>query len=487
MKLKGIKISREAKILFGLMCLAAAVLIWVNLATQRFPLFGGQQSVEVTPANSSTPVTPVADGATADASALVADAPDGTSVDATAPDTTTPDATALDAGTPDATVATTDAGLIDVPSLDGSTPAANVAPDGTTPVDIAAVSPDGSVVLPDSSVSSDSVAVTTPGAVTPTVAVTPEVAPSVTAAPIAARDVQLAELPFLVTEAPVAAVEATTEDAATEATRPGEQRATVNPFSPIVLAPVEAPAAQVGDVAPVPSNDLQVVEVPSDPGQITVVGEELATGVNEITSEPLVAEGPLPEAVLPAPAVASLPRPLPMATTPVSPDILRNMSRTSVSSDGTVPIDGTQANTDPQLVEISAAVREPGQITPATPATLSASAASVDSGEVELEPVGSMASSASVTESAGANGAPLYAGASPLSTYLRNNAVTFTGYAIGPVSVGIFRSNLSANPVVVTLGQSLPETEFVLTNLQGKEAEFSYGQEKQTLTLDLRR
>ncbi len=466
MKLKGIKISREAKILFGLMCLAAAVLIWVNLATQRFPLFGGQQGVEVTPATSSTPVTPVADAASvpADASALVATAPDGTA----------PDATALDAGTQDATVATTDAALVDVPNLEGSTPAAGVAPDGTTPVDIAAVSPDGSV------------AVTTPGAVTPTVEATAvaAVTPSVAAAPIVARDVQLAELPFLVTEAPVAPVEEASADAATaETTRPGEQRATVNPFSPIVLAPVEASVAQVGDVAPVPNNDLQVVDVPSDPGQITVVGDELATGVNEITAEPLIAEGPLPEAVLPAPAVASLPRPLPMATTPVSPDILRNMSSTPASTSGALLSDPEAT----QLVEVPAAIREPAQVTPSTPATLSASAASVDSGEVELEPVGSMASSATSAESAGANGAPLYAGASPLSTYLRNNAVTFTGYAIGPVSVGIFRSNLSANPVVVTLGQSLPETEFVLTNLQGKEAEFSYGQEKQTLTLDLRR
>jgi hypothetical protein len=477
MKLKGIKISREAKILFGLMCLAAAILIWVNLATQRFPLFGGQQGVAVSAP--STPVAPAGDAATTDAA--LSDVTTPTPSDAALAGTTAQDATALDAAALDGTVTrdvatqdaaigtsdigTSDAALVETPTLDGSSQAADTA------VDISAVSPDGSVV-------------TTPGALTPTVeAPVADVTPSVAAAPIAAGDVQLAELPFLVTEAPVAPVEETSADtAAAETTRPGEQRATINPFSPIVLAPVETAAAQVGDAVAPPANDIQVVEVPDAPGSVSVVEMGLADSVNEITSEPLVAEGPLPEAVLPAPAVSSLPRPLPMASTPVAPDILRNMSRTSVSSDGSQ----TDVNAEPQVAEITAAVREPVQVTPATPATLSAAAASVESGEVELEPVGSMASAASAGAT-GANGAPLIVGASALSNYLRNNDVRFTGYAVGPVSVGIFRSNLSANPVVVTLGQTLPETEFVLTSLQGKEAEFSYGQEKQLLTLDLRR
>jgi hypothetical protein len=461
MKLKGIKISREAKILFGLMCLAAAILIWVNLATQRFPLFSGQQEATLATSTNSTPVTPAGDasGVTPDATAL-----DGT---------TAQDAASLEAGTSDAAV-------IDAPALDNGAVAPDAGTDvSETPVagsmvDIAAVSPDGGV------------AVTTPDAVTPTVEAAPvaEVTPSVAAAPIAARDVQLAELPFLVTEAPIAPVEeATAETANAETTRPGEQRATVNPFSPIVLAPVET--AQVADAAP-PANDVQVVPVPDAPVTIGTVDEALAGSVNEIQTEPLVAEGPLPEAVLPAPAVASLPRPLPMATTPVAPEILRNMSRTPASS----PLlsDPVATEAEPQLVEVPAAIREPVQVATTTPAILSASAASVGSDEVELEPVSSLGSSASSASSAApANGAPLYAGASPLSSYLRNNDVRFTGSAIGPVSVGIFKSKLANNSFVVILGQTLPETEFVLTSLQGKEAEFSYAQEKQLLTLDLRR
>jgi hypothetical protein len=459
MKLKGIRISREAKILFGLMCLAAAILIWVNLATQRFPLFGGQQDAGVVPSTSSTPVAPTDDATL-----------------------TTPDAAALDStATQSDAGSTTDTAVLEAPTLDSGTTSegTEVAPDATAEspapvtgsmVDISAISPDGTApgVAPE--------------AVTPTAEAAPVVAPSVTAAPIAARDVQLAELPFLVTEAPVAPVEEATEEAAAaETTRPGEQRASINPFSPIVLAPVEA-VAQV-DPQPIDASNLQPVEVPTNPEPITVVESGLAGSVNEVVQEPLVAEGPLPEAVLPAPAVASLPRPLPMATTPVAPEILRDMSRTPASASTDL---GPTDVVAPAIVEVPAAIREPVQAATPAPIMLNTSTVDAESSEIELEPL-SVMSSTVTSAGAPANGAPLFAGASPLSSYLRNNDVRFTGYAVGPVSVGIFRSATSANPVVVTLGQSLPETEFVLTNLQGKEAEFTYGQEKQLLTLDLRR
>jgi hypothetical protein len=438
MKLKGIKISREAKILFGLMCLAAAILIWVNFATQRqggFALFGNQEAT-LAPSSPTETTSPV---------------------DATTPGAVTPD---------DSVLTTTEPTTSDVNG-------ASVLPN----VDVTAVAPDGSTTTtPDTTALPVETTVEAgPTEATPIVEVTPTVA----AAPIAARDVQLAELPFLVTEAPVEVVTETTEDVVAETARPGEQRATVNPFSPIVLAPVETTVAS--DPTPVDTSALIDVPVPAEPIAVTPADAGLQQGVQPIETGPIIAEGPLPEAVLPAPTVATLPRPLPTATSPVAPDILRNMSRTEVVE----PV----AETGPQVLEVPAAIREPAQVAATVvPSILAPSTAAPESAEVELEPVGSLASVAETEPSTPAsNGAPLFAGASPLSSYLRNNDVRFTGYAIGPVSVGIFRSLKSANPVVVTLGQTLPDTEFVLTNLQGKEAEFSYGQEKQTLTLDLRR
>ena len=435
MKLKGIKISREAKILFGLMCLAAAILIWVNFATQRqggFALFGNQEA-NLAPSSPTETTSPV--------------------------DTATPDAV-----TPDGTTPTTEPTPTDVNG-------ASVLPS----VDVTAVAPDGTTATPDAVALPEGTTVeVAPAEAAPTVEVTPTVA----AAPIAARDVQLAELPFLVTEAPIEVAPEATEDVVAETTRPGEQRATVNPFSPIVLAPVKTTVAS--DPTPVDTSALIDVPVPAEPVALTPADPALQQGVQPIETGPIIAEGPLPEAVLPAPTVASLPRPLPTATSPVAPEILRNMSRTPDAVNEPVA-------SEPQTLEVPAAIREPGQVAATVvPSILTPSAATPESAEVELEPVGSLASVAEPSTPA-SNGAPLFAGASPLSSYLRNNDVRFTGYAIGPVSVGIFRSLKSTNPVVVTLGQTLPETEFVLTSLQGKEAEFSYGQEKQLLTLDLRR
>jgi hypothetical protein len=65
--------------------------------------------------------------------------------------------------------------------------------------------------------------------------------------------------------------------------------------------------------------------------------------------------------------------------------------------------------------------------------------------------------------------------------------VIFTGSVLGPVGVAVFRSSLSQSPLVVTLGQTLPETDIVLTDLKGQQAEFTQDNDKQILILDLRR
>lgn len=74
-----------------------------------------------------------------------------------------------------------------------------------------------------------------------------------------------------------------------------------------------------------------------------------------------------------------------------------------------------------------------------------------------------------------------------MNRYLRNNGVTFTGAALGPVSVGIFRIEGVPVPVTVPLGGTLPETDIVLTELSGQEATLAQGTNKATLLLDLRR
>jgi hypothetical protein len=74
-----------------------------------------------------------------------------------------------------------------------------------------------------------------------------------------------------------------------------------------------------------------------------------------------------------------------------------------------------------------------------------------------------------------------------LARFLRDQNYAFTGSVLGPVGIGVFRSDLDPSPVVVALGQTLPETEIVLTDLRGQQAELRLGDTTQILTLDLRR
>jgi hypothetical protein len=82
---------------------------------------------------------------------------------------------------------------------------------------------------------------------------------------------------------------------------------------------------------------------------------------------------------------------------------------------------------------------------------------------------------------------PLAAGATELARFLRDENFSFTGSVLGPVSVGVFRSDLDNDPLVVALGQTLPNTDIVLTDLRGQQAELRLGDSTQILTLDLRR
>lgn len=79
------------------------------------------------------------------------------------------------------------------------------------------------------------------------------------------------------------------------------------------------------------------------------------------------------------------------------------------------------------------------------------------------------------------------AGLSALSRYLRDNDVSFTGAVMGPVGVGIFRSAERTSPFTVPLGQTLPETDIVLTDLQGQQAELSQNGDREILILESRR
>lgn len=290
------------------------------------------------------------------------------------------------------------------------------------------------------------------------------------AAPLVARDFELPKLPFLVTSRPepLATDEAAPAAEGGTINRPQSlQRISVNPFSPIIVQRPPVAAAPAPSVPNRPSGnaDIQIVSIPSAPPAsaapiITPPG--LGMQNNPLPATGPAVTAPSPRALTPpSPQTQELPRALPGGTLPVVPDILRQVR--------------TVDEGQPDNLASVAALRVPQASDLPTPAgTQGATATAEDT----PEPL--MLETAVATP-------PLDAGTNSLSRYLRDNNVRFTGTVLGPVGVGVFRSSLSDSPIIVTLGQLLPDTQIVLTNLKGEQAELTQDSYTQTLILDLRR
>ncbi len=480
-------LSRTARILIAILLLAAAAFFWVNFFYQsRLAEAPAQDPVTATPA-------PMPDAASPD-------------VDAAAPDVGAADVS-TDAADPDAATSDPDA-----------------VPDPTDADDADADADE--VAADDDAVVSDVVVVDEPAAVTidPAIAIT--------------RDVVIADLPFLITEprTPDADADVATDATATVAVT-SPSRATINPFSPVVVRTPPAPDRDV----PAPSAAVGEVPVPGGPPGASAVD--------------LRATAPTPGAVAPAAPVAVLSRELPSgAVLSSAPGLLRQPRVGTVADRVDIPSITAIAVPDPEptviatpTVDLRATASTPGAVAPAAlvgvlsleppsgavhssapdllrqprvgtvadrvdipsitaiavpdpePTVIAAPAAPRPSAPtVVLAPVGPSAaapvqdpdveaSAPSVTPSPPADPTFMAAGTTPLARFLRDNNYTFTGSVLGPVSVGVFRSNLDAAPVVVALGQTLPNTEIVLTDLRGMVAELTLGETTQILTLDLRR
>jgi len=273
---------------------------------------------------------------------------------------------------------------------------------------------------------------------------------------VVGRDVVVAELPFLITEPPAAPETAETEaeGAAEGAARPGfGARASVNPFSPIV---VQEPAQAAAPPAQPASPEVVEVEVPGAPP------------VEDTQAVAPTPRAPAPAALAPAsPRTASLPRALPGGTLPVAPDVLT----TSRSEPRQVA---------PPDLPVRAAIREPSA--PNETPTLRPMGAALADGTAQPSPLGP-----GEVAAAGIPDRPLVSGADTLSQYLRDRNVAFTGSVVGSVGVGVFRLGGSTTPIVLALGQPLPDTDIVLTDLRGQAAQFTLGDTTHVLNLDLRR
>jgi hypothetical protein len=362
------------------------------------------------------------------------------------------------------------------------TPPAAATPDAADPdavvsdPDAVASDPDAVVSDPDA-VASDPDAVVT-DIVADDVAVDDPAVVAIDPAIAITRDVVIADLPFLITEprAPEAAAEAEVDDvAAVGVTTPS--RATINPFSPVVVRTPPAPARDV----PSPTVAVGEVPVPSGPPAAPAV--------------PTRASAPTPGAVTPGAPVAALSRELPSgAVLSSAPDLLRQPRIGTVADRVDIPSITVIAVPDPE----PAAIAPPAAPRPVAPEVAIAPVgpnAGVPTPEPMPDPTPEPTAEPGVAPTAPSVVAPaprvdttsIAAGTTRLARFLRDNNYTFTGSVLGPVSVGVFRSNIDAAPIIVALGQTLPNTEIVLTDLRGMVAELTLGDTTQILTLDLRR
>ena len=413
-------LSRTARILLAILLLSAAAFFWVNFFTQNRILAEDPEP----PVTAVTPPAPTP-----------------------APDADDPDAPAVDPVTE-----------------------AEVMPDAEVEVDpdaVAEVDPDA-VVDPDAEVDPD--AVVEPDVDDPAVVVTPDEVevepvdddPVVVIDPplTVARPVVVSDLPFLITEPPSALdlPDPTAVDPLEAQRALAAARATVNPFSPIVVRRPDAPERDVPD-APT----ITEVAVPDGP-----------------PPEPVRVSTPAPRALAPAPAVSrDLPRALPTGTPlAATPGLLREPRAIDTIDREPLPeITTARLPEDPDAAPVPMEALRP---TPAISADVpELRGADPAEPEPEPEPV--------VTEAPIPGEAPLAAGTNRLTRYLRDKGYTFTGSVLGPVSVGVFRANDDPTPHVVALGQTLPNTEIVLTDLRGQQAELTLDDLSQILILDIRR
>ena len=422
--------SRTARILVAILLLAAAAFFWVNFYTQSRT------------AETPTPTDPIAADDPAGPAALeAADAAAADGVDDVAGDVVGDVVQGDGAAAP----ATEDAAPTpDAAAAEAIEPAEDASPDAE--VDVDADAEPAIVVAPAD-------------AGPPTVVVD---------APVVGREIVIADLPFLVTEPRPTEVDAAETDVVD-----GEQalgvttptRATVNPFSPVVVRTPPAPERDVPDTASV----VGEVAVPTAPTPAEVAAAAAAAR----------ASAPTPRAVTPGSSGGtSALRPLPTGSVLSStPELLRE------------PRVGSAAE------EVDFATVTAIAVPDAEPANLAANAAEPAQAEApdQVEPIAALENEVPPTADAPTPSPtpsptpPLAAGATELARFLRDQNYAFTGSVVGPVGVGVFRSDLDPAPVVVVLGQTLPDTEIVLTDLRGQQAELRLGDSKQILTLDLRR
>jgi len=254
-----------------------------------------------------------------------------------------------------------------------------------------------------------------------------------------------------------------TEVASTPTTRPlGDVEVLTLPLLPESEAEMPEQAADVG------TSDQNAVHTfnPFAPVGTTlgIVSEETNGEPSDVT----LGAVPVPTAVLPSPTVRTRTlTPLPSGTLRSTPDLLRDRR----ADPGVAP---------PSNLANRAILSVPASTGFATSSTRTAAPGSPLGTTLVPLPPGAVAPDETAE-------AERSLGNDPVARYLQERNVRFTGVVTGSIGVGVFRSSDASNPIVLALGQTLPDSDITLTQIGGQTAAFTLGDTTHVLTLDLRR
>ena len=349
-----------------------------------------------------------------------------------------------------------------------------------------------------------------------------DIDPSVTiiTPPQIAREIEVLELPFLVTAPPAPEIESEDTAPISHAVR---QRSSVNPFSPMVLAkaPPPAPSRSVPPASPTTTSRLTTSPAPSVPTTRAVTDRSTSRQLRPDVVPPT----PRPTAPPSAQAsLGSMPQALSKGTLPVAPTLLSRPTRSvmvatsepsnlraptappppdvditqivGVRTPSAVPLSTTTATLSTSSIPPSAVSNQSNDTAQATTDNGNSVVASTE-GNRQIEesipaPIGmstALSRNFRQPQSQPAVVQPkpstVMPGITALSRYLRDANLSFTGAVLGPVNLAVFRANGQA--FSVQLGQNLPDTDIVLTSVKDHEIELTQGNESKFLTLDLRR
>lgn len=297
---------------------------------------------------------------------------------------------------------------------------------------------------------------------------------------VVTREVQIGVLPFIEEEEAVRPAQQPGEDApadeAEAATRPTGQGAIINPFTPVLAPQIQeeaAPAPAPQQVQPQQRPQVEVVDVPAAPPEAVI------PAIPDVRA-------PIPNTVTPpSPQARALPRVLPSATIPGTPQVIRTAlgSRSPSSEDVVRAAALSVPGSAPQARAVNFA-NQPRATTGQSAVSTLSRGDSIASARTspDAAPL-NFAARRRAEEAARAPSSTPAAAPETLSGYLRDNNLQFTGTVLGPTNVGVFRAG-SGRTFVVPLGQTIPNTNIRLISLQGQRAVLVRGDEQATLDLN---